>query len=113
MQQKNLLVLISVLYCVTGSPGFAQDQVLERGQRVYQRECVVCHSPGNRSYDALKAMYKDSVYIPVEQRADFDPEEVKKIVRNFGPRMPAFRPTEVTDLELEALARYLSRNRNQ
>jgi hypothetical protein len=44
-------------------------------------------------------------------RTDLTPEYVKAIVRNGFQMMPAFRPTEIADSELDALAAHVTAGR--
>lgn len=105
---SRYFICISYLICLHNSVAGTSQEVL--GKNVFERECQVCHSPGNRFYNSLKAAYKGTEYKTVSERGNFKPEFTKHIVRSWGKRMPAFRPTEVTDAELNALAVYLSRN---
>lgn len=89
--------------------GLAQGSLAEQGRAVFERECAVCHSPGTPSTALLEKKYEGRVPALLEERDDLTPELVKSTVRSFGARMPASRPTEVTDAELEALADYLSK----
>ena len=47
----------------------------------------------------------------LRERQDLVPEYVKIVVRNGFQMMPAFRPTEITDLELDQLAAYVTSNK--
>ena len=105
---NRYFICIPFLMCFQNTVANSSQEIL--GQSVFERECQVCHSPGNRFYESLKAAYKGTEYKTVAERGNFKPEITKHIVRSWGQRMPAFRPTEVTDTELNALAAYLSRN---
>ena len=97
-----------------------RDPLLKRGQQVFRTRCLICHGeipadvvpgglppmPGTR---ALQARYQGAKPAVLEQRSDLTPEFVRAIVRNGINSMPFFRPTEVTNAELDALGAYLSR----
>lgn len=57
---------------------------------------------------ALEAKYNGALPAVLTQRTDLTPELVSFYVRNGISIMPFFRKTEVSDADLEALARYVS-----
>lgn len=82
----------------------------ETGKAVFDYWCAPCHAPGPRhpGTQALQALYGDSKPAPLEERADLVPELTRAFVRTGVSVMPPFRKTEISDEELEALARYLA-----
>ncbi|MNJ66094.1 hypothetical protein D3C77_621400 [compost metagenome] len=66
--------------------------------------------PGTTSLDAR---YKGAVPASLEDRSDLSPELVKYFVRNGISVMPFFRKTEINEIELDSLARYLSEPANK
>jgi mono/diheme cytochrome c family protein len=84
------------------------------GRLVYEHWCAACHDPGimHPGTHALMVKY------PGGQRAagvitewtDLPASYVSYMVRHGMSVMPPFRKTEITDIELGALAAYLSRN---
>lgn len=88
----------------TGSP---------RGYVEYQNSCVACHGPmpGHPGTRALAAKYSGRVPALLEQRTDLSPELIRAIVRRGMNVMPAFRKTEVSDADLDAIVAYLTRAR--
>lgn len=78
------------------------------GQQVYEHYCVHCHAagPGHPGTDMLAALYGEEKAL-IKGREDLNKEYVKTIVRNGLLEMAPFRPTEITDAELEALAEYV------
>lgn len=85
----------------------------ERGAAVFNNWCDACHrksemnAPGTRS---LQFKYRGELPAALEDRKDLTPELVELYVRNGVATMPFFRPTEISDADLEALAAYLARN---
>jgi mono/diheme cytochrome c family protein len=59
---------------------------------------------------ALQAKYNGSLPAVLTQRTDLTPELISFYVRNGISVMPFFRKTEVSDADLEALARYVTDN---
>ena len=57
---------------------------------------------------ALQALYKGVKPAMLEQRTDLAPEFTRAIVRTGVSVMPFFRKTEISDAELDALAKYLA-----
>jgi mono/diheme cytochrome c family protein len=90
--------------------GGAQESTLARGQEVFAQWCGACHAPGPRhpGTQALDALYKGAKPAALEQRTDLTPELTRAFVRTGVSVMPPFRKTEISDADLEALARYLA-----
>jgi mono/diheme cytochrome c family protein len=94
-----------------------------RGEAVFRQRCVACHGPIPEAVfgppylpampgtQALRARYGDTQPAELAERTDLTAEFVAAIVRTGLPAMPFFRPTEVSDEDLEAVAAYLTRQR--
>lgn len=106
---RVLLVGASISWAIAASAGEIQ------GKQVYDRWCATCHSRGEvyPGTTALDARYKGAVPASLEDRLDLSPELVKYFVRNGISVMPFFRKTEINDIELDAVARYLSEPANK
>ena len=98
------------------------DSRLQRGYEVFQARCLACHGeipdevvpgglPPMPGTQALQIRYKGEKPAVLESRSDLTPEIISTFVRNGIGSMPFFRPTEITDADLEALGAYLSSNR--
>ncbi|WP_408598441.1 c-type cytochrome [Pseudomonas sp. PLMAX] len=85
------------------------------GQKVFEKWCMPCHGKGNNypGTVALEARYKGALPGPLQERVDLTPEIVKYFVRNGISVMPFFRKTEISDTELDALAKYLQKQPEQ
>jgi len=128
MKHTGLLWVIALAAILAAHGSAAQDQgvripsswttttVSGQGQPAgyveYQKYCSACHGPGagRPGTAALEAKYKGAEPALLDQRTDLTPELVKTYVRNGISVMPFFRKTEISDAELEAIARYLTRN---
>lgn len=60
---------------------------------IYARTCGYCHGHNVG---------------PIIRGRDLPPEAIRMFVRHGNGAMPAFKPTEITDSELDALARWIS-----
>jgi mono/diheme cytochrome c family protein len=83
------------------------------GKNTFNHWCGHCHAPGAMEHPgtiALRFKY-DGTKIPeeLEERTDLHPEAIITIVRAGTKSMPAFRRTEITNNELDALVEYLTR----
>ncbi len=89
--------------------GAAIDPVAqEQGRGIYVHYCADCHDAGEGHPGTMRlAARLDAGNAVLTTRADLAPEYVKLIVRNGLGMMPAFRPSEVTDAELDVLAGYV------
>jgi mono/diheme cytochrome c family protein len=106
---QALLVGASLSWAITAAA--AENQ----GKLIYEKWCAPCHSRGEvyPGTTALDARYKGAVPASLEDRSDLSPELVKYFVRNGISVMPFFRKTEINDIELDSLARYLSEPANK
>lgn len=107
----NKTLLAGVFTLLLGSAAYAQGPAeLEAGKRVFDKWCEPCHGggPGRPGTAALQALYNNQKPAMLEERTDLVPEITKTFVRNGVSIMPFFRKTEITDAELDALARYLA-----
>ena len=93
-----------------GGGAQAQDTLVARGNEVFQYWCAACHAPGARhpGTQALDVLYKGAKPAALEQRTDLLPELTRAFVRTGVSVMPPFRKTEISDVDLEALAAYLA-----
>jgi mono/diheme cytochrome c family protein len=101
-----------------------KDPLERRGQAVFYERCEACHGeipeqifgppflPPMPGTEALKARYGDTRPAALEKRTDLTPEFVQAIVRGGLRAMPFFRPTELSNDDLEALSAYLTRQRD-
>jgi mono/diheme cytochrome c family protein len=105
----------------TGAPDTGQGGPVEQGRAVFHNRCSICHSqsagPGRDGPSdmpgtfSLNFKYQGEKPAALEERTDLTPEVVKFYVRNGSGYMPHFRKTYVSDMELDALAAYLTRKR--
>ena len=90
----------------------AQDTALELGERIYVDKCEYCHGDGVQKGGTfvLEARYRGDLPGLLTERTNLTPEYITAVLRTWTNGMAAFRPTEITDSELEALIAYLTRN---
>jgi mono/diheme cytochrome c family protein len=106
--------LFIVIGLAVSSSAFAQDDAaMQKGNDTYQYWCATCHGsgPGHPGTTALAAKYKGARPGLLEERTDLSPQGIRFAVRRGVSIMPFFRKTELTDADLEAVIRYLTRNR--
>ena len=90
----------------------SRDQQIARGSEIYAYWCNACHGPEviKPGTGALQAKYQGAVPAALSERRDMAPAFVKIMVRQGISMMPFFRPTEISEPDLEALSIYLTRN---
>jgi mono/diheme cytochrome c family protein len=106
-------VLISMLALPVTAEEVTPD--LAPGREVYLKWCAPCHAPGitHPGTHALMTKYQGVKSGVLLEWTDLPASTVKYTVRHGISVMPQFRKTEISDAELDALARYLSRNTPQ
>jgi (+)-pinoresinol hydroxylase len=83
------------------------------GRRVFSQWCEACHGVGEDRPGTLglRAKYGGKLPALLEERKDLTPNEVKYYVRHGVAMMAPFRKTEITDADLDLLARYLAHSK--
>ena len=101
----RIVLLLTIL--AIGPPAFGEDEI---GEKVYMRWCTGCHdteiamNAGTRRL-AIRSGEEQSA---LTDRDDLPSLYIKSVVRNGIMMMPPFRQSEISDDELEALARFLA-----
>ena len=87
------------------------DIDLNAGRQTYVVYCGHCHDGGDGHPGTMRLGVRiDSDHAVLLSRSDLPPEYIHHVVRNGIGMMPPFRPTEISDGTLHALAAYVSRN---
>ena len=79
------------------------------GKTLYELYCIACHGQGPGHPGTMRLQER----VGEEQAALLDrdnlpPEYIKLVVREGFKLMPPFRPSEITDRQLDELAAYIS-----
>ncbi len=81
---------------------------IERGRRVYENNCAVCHDPGpGHPGTQLLAIKRGPEFAVIRGRRDLAADYVQSVVRNGHIEMPPFRPTDASDADIAALVEFL------
>ena len=101
---KKTLIILCLLSGFISFATYAQD-----GEAIYQANCSHCHDPGmnNPGTQQLTKTRGEENGILID-RDNLVDVYVKTIVRNGLNGMPTFKPTQITDSELDALAEFLA-----
>ena len=99
-----------------GSLASAQD--VARGEAKFEHSCAPCHGDGSGDdgramlpgTDALRIKYQGSLPALLEKRTDLNPDAIRTFVRRGTWSMPPFRPTEVTERDIQDIAAYLKQS---
>jgi mono/diheme cytochrome c family protein len=109
--------LAVLLLAATGAgPLAAQEPSLtaqqDQGRKLYQSSCLYCH--GEKVWGTFALQRRLGVdHGLLEKRTDLVAPFVKNVVRNGLGSMPAYRRTELTDADVDAIAAYLTRPRTK
>jgi mono/diheme cytochrome c family protein len=104
------LVLLSSGVALAQAPGS-----VERGQAKFEHSCAPCHGDGvgddGRAMlpgtDALRIKYQGALPALLEKRTDLNVDAIRTFVRRGTWSMPPFRPTEITEGDIQDIAAYL------
>ena len=111
MRKMTVVVSLLALSFVNGGAA-AQDSVLALGERIFLDKCEYCHGDGVQKGGTyvLQARYRDALPALLTERTDLAPEYISAVLRTWTNGMAPFRPSEISDSELEALVAFLTRN---
>ena len=92
---------------VTGNAVASTD--IHDGETLFELHCIACHDrgPGNPGTMRLQERVGEEQAALLD-RDNLPPEYIKLVVREGFKLMPPFRPSELTDRQLDELAAYLS-----
>lgn len=109
-------MLAALLLAAVSAGAFAAEQPLtahqEQGQKLYRSTCLYCHGERVWGTFALERRLGADRGL-LEKRTDLVAPFVKSVVRNGLGSMPAYRRTELTDADVDAIADYLARARSR
>ena len=106
MKQTAMMLIIPLLL-LTAPAGSAAD--LARGAAEFEASCAPCHAPGREHPGTMQMeLGRGMTNGALELRTDLTPQFVRLVVRHGLGLMPPFRPSELDDETLQALADYLS-----
>ena len=116
MSGASRAIGLAALAWVACGTAFAQD--VERGKAKFEHTCAPCHAAGvgddGRAMlpgtDALRIKYQGALPAVLEQRTDLNADAIRTFLRRGTWSMPPFRPTEVTDSDIQDIAAYLRRS---
>ena len=100
---------LALLLPLLGAPVVAASMALAAspGAALFEEKCAMCHR-GRGMGTVLLARRMDPAIADLEKRIDLDPETVKAAVRGGIGNMPAIPRGEVSDVQLAAIAAYLT-----
>lgn len=106
-------IVVAALFASGCEKKESLEETKARGKRVFvEHNCAMCHSegPGNPGTANLSIIQQRDEPV-LEKRKDLDRDYVKRVVRyGLVGGMAPFRPTEISDKDLDALAAYLASN---
>jgi mono/diheme cytochrome c family protein len=111
--------LAALVLLTASGVGLAQERAsVERGQAKFEHSCAPCHADGigddGRAMlpgtDALRLKYQGALPALLEKRTDLNADAIRTFVRRGTWSMPPFRPTEVTERDIQDIAAYLQRS---
>lgn len=90
--------------------GLPAAAICAPGQAVFKRHCSPCHAPGIEHPGTLQmSVTRGESKAVLERRRDLSADYMRQVVRQGLKTMPAFKPTTLTNEELEELTDYLKK----
>jgi mono/diheme cytochrome c family protein len=103
----GVLLLAAASGTLGAEPGATLTARQEQGRRLYNGSCIYCHGPNVWGTFTLgRRLGADHALL--EQRRDLVGPYVKTVIRAGLGSMPAFRRTELTDTDVDAIVDYLT-----
>ncbi len=100
------LVLVALVF---GSSTLSMASIAApNGHAVYVKYCSACHDPGSEHPGTARLADRWPHQASLLDREHLNAEYVRYIVRHGLNLMPPFRPSEISNDELEALGNYLA-----
>lgn len=79
------------------------------GKDTFERYCAACHAPGHGHPGTQQLGWtRGEAAAVLQQRKNLTPAYIKHVVRHGLLEMPPYRPSEIDDAALDALAIYLA-----
>jgi mono/diheme cytochrome c family protein len=110
-------IAVAVFWASGSGAAHAQSPTtIAIGAATFHHTCAPCHDSGpgingvkvKPAVAALQMKYHGQEPALIEHRTDLPYSALKAIVRNGTVAMPPFRPTEITDAQIAAVAAYLA-----
>jgi mono/diheme cytochrome c family protein len=102
-------VLIGLL-AATGVKAADAARPTLTGAEIFAKNCSYCHAPGDEHAGTRQLRdTRGEAFAVLQQRTDLQADYVETIVRHGLNAMPPFKPTVITDAELDRLAAYLAK----
>ena len=109
MKWATKIICLGLPLVLTGAVYAADEDLMTRGAEVYEEWCVICHGPDERGTKIMQDRYQGALPAELIKRKDLTAELITLRVRTWNALyMPVFRPTEVSDKDLEAVIAYLT-----
>jgi mono/diheme cytochrome c family protein len=115
---KGLLASLTLGLACSGVAAAQEPASVERGRAKFEHSCAPCHADGigddGRAMlpgtDALRIKYQGALPALLERRTDLNVDAIRTFVRRGTWSMPPFRPTEITETDIQDIAAYLRRS---
>ncbi len=79
------------------------------GKTLFELHCIACHDAGPGHPGTMRLQERvGEQQAALLDRDNLPPEYIKLVVREGFKLMPPFRPSEITDRQLDELAAYIS-----
>jgi (+)-pinoresinol hydroxylase len=106
-----MLLPLAAQAAAPAAPAASPTAAPAPGKIAFDRWCAECHAagvghPGAQQLERLRG----AKLALLEARNDLAPEFIRYVVRHGQNAMPPYRPSEISDTQLDQIAQYLVRN---
>ncbi|HYM36574.1 MAG TPA: cytochrome c [Steroidobacteraceae bacterium] len=99
----------SLLLCISAANAEELTTRQQEGKKLFEATCNFCHNPRGWAADRLR-MRLDESRVVIAERTDLDRDYIRFVVRNGLVNMPAYTPTDLSDIQIQLVADYLTRD---
>jgi (+)-pinoresinol hydroxylase len=102
--------IIATMLIFAAAPALCADVVIPPpGKALFARWCAECHAPGHGHPGTQQLGWTKGEKLAVlEQRRDLNAGLIRYVVRNGQAAMTPYRPSEISDADLDQIAAYLA-----
>ncbi len=104
---RALIIPIAMAFVIAPSYGQANNKNADKGQKIFEEQCVGCHGPDGHAQTEMgkKVKAADLTSSAVQQQSD---SQLEKVIKDGKDKMPSF-DQKLSDDEIRSVLAYIRR----